>query len=248
LPHHLLVNLPLLWFILDAQKVLSVQVHPDDALAAQLDPPDRGKTEAWVILAADPDSVIYAGLKRGFDRPALEREIARGTSHLCLHKFEPQVGDCVYLPAGTIHALGDGLLIAEIQQASDTTYRLYDWNRVGPDGKLRDLHIQQGLDAIDFDRGPAEPQTPQPTGRPHVEQLVAGDKFVLDRWRFEKDEMIAGDERFHILAVLDGKLSVEGDAEQQPLTKGQTMLLPASIGATQLRPAGEVTLLDAYLP
>src|SRR5690606_25050283 len=121
---------PLLFKLLDAQKTLSVQVHPDDRRAALLNPPDYGKTEAWVVLDAEPGSLIYAGLKRGFDRHALAREIARGTVELCLHRFEPQPGDCVFIPAGVVHALGTGLLIAEIQQSSDTTYRLFDWNRV----------------------------------------------------------------------------------------------------------------------
>ena len=142
--HHPQPQFPLLIKLLDAQQKLSVQVHPNDEQAARLDTPDYGKTEAWVVLAAEPGSRIYAGLKRGFDRPALERELNRGTCELCLHHFEPRVGDCVFLPAGTVHALGGGLLIAEVQQSSDTTYRLFDWNRVGPDGRPRALHIEAG--------------------------------------------------------------------------------------------------------
>src|SRR3954465_8905730 len=111
---------PLLFKFLDCRRVLSVQVHPGDAAAAKQGPPDLGKTEAWVILAAEPGSLVYAGLKRGFDRAALEREVNRGTTELCLHKFEPQVGDCIFIPAETVHALGAGLVVAEIQQASDT--------------------------------------------------------------------------------------------------------------------------------
>ena len=148
---------------LDAQKTLSVQVHPNDDQAARLDPPDLGKTEAWVVLAAEPGSRIYAGLKRGFDRHALEREVHRGTCELCLHSFEPQPGDCVFIPAGTVHALGAGLVVAEIQQASDTTFRLFDWNRVDRDGKPRPLHIRESLDTINYLRGQVQPQTPAAT-------------------------------------------------------------------------------------
>lgn len=239
---------PLLWKFLDAQKVLSLQVHPNDDQAARLDPPDLGKTEAWVVLDALPGSVIYAGLKRGFDRAALAREIVRGTAELCLHKIAPQVGDCIFIPAGTVHAIGAGLLVAEIQQASDTTFRLYDWNRVGADGRPRPLHVEQGLEVIDFQRGPVQPQQPQATQRKHVMRLVDCDKFVLDRWDFDQPATAGGDERFHILAVVQGSVEVEGDACAEPLQKGQTMLLPASCGSVTLNPRQRCQLLDAYLP
>jgi mannose-6-phosphate isomerase len=238
----------LLFKFLDAAQPLSVQVHPNDEAAARLDPPDLGKTEAWVILGKEPGSTIYAGLKRGFDRRALEREVARGTSELCLHHFEPEVGDCIFLPAGVVHALGEGLLVAEIQQASDTTYRLYDWGRVGPDGKSRQLHIEEAIEAINYDYGPAEPQQPQPTEREHVERLVTCDKFVLDRWTFSDPQPLGGDDRFHLVAVLEGSVHIDGDPAEQPLPRGGTALVPASCGETMLRPAGHVVLLDIYLP
>jgi mannose-6-phosphate isomerase len=149
---------PLLLKVIDARENLSVQVHPDDSLAKSLAGVPRGKTEAWVVLHAEPGSRIYAGLKEGVDRPRLERAIADGTVADCLHSFEPTVGDCVYLPAGTVHALGGGITIFEVQQTSDTTYRLFDWNRVdAKTGKARDLHIGQALECIDFARGPARP-------------------------------------------------------------------------------------------
>lgn len=240
---------PLLFKFLDAREPLSVQVHPNDEQAARLDPPDLGKSEAWVILDAAPGSLIYAGLKRGFDRAALAREVARGTTDLCLHRFEPHVGDCVFLPAGTIHALGAGLLVAEIQQSSDTTYRLFDWNRAGPDPGApgRPLHVQQALDAIDYNRGPVQPQRPAPTDRPHVERLVECEKFTLDRWQFNSPQPIGGDDRFHFIAVLDGHLEIPGDLCAS-LRRGDTALVPAALGTLQLKPNGQVTLLDAYLP
>lgn len=238
---------PLLFKFLDAHRSLSLQVHPDDAMAAQLNPPDLGKTEAWVILHAEPGSLIYSGLKRGFDRPAIEREVNRGTIELCLHRVEPRVGDCLFIPAGTVHALGAGLVVAEIQQASDTTFRLFDWNRVGPDGNPRPLHVAQSLRAIDYQRGPVTPQIPQETDRPFVVRLVACDKFVLDRWELEQSEEIGGDNRFHIVAMLRGEIDVEGDPLGRPLRTGQTMLLPAD-RRTSLVARGKAVLLDAYLP
>lgn len=246
--HWPVLRFPLLFKFLDAQKTLSVQVHPRDEHAAQLNPPDFGKTEAWVVLDAQPGSLIYAGLKRGFDRAALERELHRGTCELCLHRFEPKPGDCVFLPAGMVHAIGEGLLIAEIQQSSDVTYRLFDWNRLGADGRPRDLHIEQSLEVIDFSLGPAAPQRPHTTERIGVERLVECDKFVLDRCTLSSAQAIGGDDRCHIIALVDGEIEIVGDGKTQRLQKGHTALLPASLGCVQMVPKGWAVLLDVYLP
>jgi mannose-6-phosphate isomerase len=241
---------PLLFKFLDANRNLSVQVHPNDQQAALLSPPDLGKTEAWLILDALPGSKVYVGLKRGFNRAALEREVARGTVELCLHCLEPRVGDCFLIPAGTLHALGAGLLVAEIQQSSDTTYRLFDWNRVGTDGLPRNLHVQQALATIDYTRGPITASQPHATERQHVECLARCDKFVLDRWQFESPESLAAvGDRYHILVVLAGAVMVAGDPTAEPLTLGQSMLVPAAaVESTVLRPEPAATLLDIYPP
>jgi mannose-6-phosphate isomerase len=248
---------PLLFKYLDSQRDLSVQVHPDDAAAARLAPPDLGKTEAWVIVAAEPGSRVYAGLRAGINRQQLAEATAAGRTAECLHAFEPLVGDCIFIPAGTVHALGAGLVVAEIQQASDTTYRLFDWNRVGPDGQPRPLHIEQALAAIDYSAGPATPVVPQATEWPHVERLVACDKFVLDRWTISDGATLGGDGRMHIVTVLEGSAVLEpmgggGVAEAgddvRRLTRGQTVLLPACLPALTLSPATTCVLLDAYLP
>jgi mannose-6-phosphate isomerase len=235
-----------LFKFLDCRDRLSVQVHPGDAQAARLDPPDLGKAEAWVILDALPGSVIYAGLKRGFDRHAFERELSRGTCELCLNKFEPRAGDCLFLPAGVVHAPGGGLLMAEIQQSSDATFRLHDWNRLGPDGRPRKLHIAQALDAIDYDYGAVVPQTPAPTLDPRVSRLVACDKFVLERLELAAGDrlVIGGDDRFRILAVTAGSLVIDG----QKLDRGATCLLPACLAEVPLEATGPATVLSAYLP
>ena len=246
--HHPQSRFPLLFKFLDACKTLSVQVHPDDLRAAQLVPPDLGKTEAWVVLAAEPESWIYAGLKRGFDRAAFAREVMRGTSELCLHRFQPCVGDCLFIPAGTVHALGAGLLVAEIQQASDTTYRLFDWNRTGADGRPRTLHVEAGLEAIDYQRGPAAPQVPQPTDNPRLEVLVACDQFVLQRWSGDDGDQFGGDQRCHLLIVLEGAVQVASDPAERPLVRGETLLLPAACGPTDVQPLEASTLLAIHLP
>ena len=187
---------PLLFKFLDANRDLSVQVHPNDEQAQRLNPPDLGKTEAWVIVDAAPDSLVYAGLKPETDRAQLELAVSRGETATCLHSFHPNVGDCIFIPAGTIHALGAGLLVAEIQQSSDTTFRLFDWNRVGADGQPRELHVVQALDTIDFSLGAGGPQVAQKLNSPGCERLAQCDKFVLDRWTVDDDIQIGGDSRF----------------------------------------------------
>jgi mannose-6-phosphate isomerase len=246
--HAGLERFPLLFKFLDAHDRLSLQVHPDDARAARLDPPDLGKSEAWVVLDVEPRSYIYAGLRPGIDRDMVEHEIARRTFELCCERIEPQVGDCYFLPAGVVHALGPGLLIAEIQQASDTTYRLYDYDRIGPDGKPRPLHVAEALEAIDYDYGPVRAQQPQPTDVQGVERLVDCDRFVLDRWTLSGVHRAGGDERCHILAVIEGTVDVAGDPVGQGLARGGVMMLPAQLGAVDVQARDSAVVLDAYLP
>ncbi len=235
---------PLLFKFLDCCRDLSLQVHPNDSQAALQTPPDLGKTEAWVFLACEPGSVAYAGLKRGFDRPAVEREISRGTLPLCLNRVQPSEGDCLFIPAGVVHALGAGFLVAEIQQASDTTYRLFDWNRLDAQGNARALHVEPGLAVTDFSAGPIVPQVPQATEHSHVERLVACDKFVLDRWRISEQKMLGRDDRFHLVVLLSGSIRI---GEEQ-LAAGETILIPATGEALPIHPQDSCVLLDIYLP
>ena len=246
--HQNLDRFPLLFKFLDAHRTLSVQVHPNDIQAAELDPPDWGKTEAWIVLAAEPGSKIYGGLKRGIDRAALGREVVRGTCELCLHAFEPDPGDCVFIPAGTVHALGAGLVIAEIQQASDTTFRLFDWNRVDEAGRPRQLHVDQALDVIDFARGPVGPIVPTKSEHEHIERLIECEKFVIDRWRLTQDWPVGGDRRFHVLAVVEGIVELAADHQTGPLRTGSVCLLPASAGPVTVSPLESAVLIDAWLP
>lgn len=241
---------PLLLKYLDAQKTLSVQVHPNDTQGAKLDPPDLGKTEAWLVIAAEPGSKIYAGLKQGVGRGELAKAVEAGECDRCLHAIEPQVGDCVFIPAGTVHALGDGLVIAEIQQASNTTFRLFDWNRLDKDGNPRPLHIEQSLDTIDYTRGPVEPQKPEPLAG-GGERLVACDKFIFDRWRLAAGGQaeLADAGGFRILTVIEGTATVAcHGAEPVELTLGQTLLAPACCSAVVLQSAAGATVLDMRLP
>jgi mannose-6-phosphate isomerase len=247
-PHYPRPQFPLIAKFLDARQTLSVQVHPNDAQAARLDPPDCGKTEAWIVLEAEPESRIYAGLKPGVDRAALETAIREGRSADCLHWFNPRVGDCILLPAGAVHSLGAGILIAEIQQSSDTTYRLFDWNRLGPDGNPRQLHIEQGLKVIDFSAGPVDPIRVPASYRTGTSRLVECEKFVLDRLAFDGPCEIGGDDRFHILIVLHGSLEISADPALADLSRGGTLLLPACLGPVRLVPRKDAVVLDVFLP
>jgi mannose-6-phosphate isomerase len=248
--HHPQSRFPLIFKYLDCQRDLSVQVHPDDAAAAKLTPPDLGKTEAWVVLDAPefPPAWIYAGLKEHCDDSTLRRALEDGSIADHLSRFEADVGNCHFIPAGTVHALGAGVLVAEIQQASDTTYRLYDWGRLGPDGKPRPLHVEDALKVIDYSATKTWPQTGQATARSAVERLAACDKFVLDRWTLAHDETIDLKRRFHILSVIEGALAVFSSAGTVQLRHGETVLLPACLGEITLRPDPRAVALDMYLP
>jgi mannose-6-phosphate isomerase len=246
---------PLIFKFLDCQRDLSVQVHPDDDTAARLDPPDLGKTEAWLILDAQPGSRVYVGLREGCTQESLAAAIHAGKTADCLHSFEAGAGQCIFVPAGTVHALGAGLLVAEIQQASDTTYRLYDWDRVGPDGKPRALHVEQSLATIDYKATAVMPRQAERTSQPHIERLVACDKFVLDRWRLSGRQKLGGDNRFHLMSVLEGSVTLRSAEPRETanpwprhLTRGQTILLPATVGAVELESSSTAVLLDMYLP
>ena len=242
-------HFPLLIKILDAAEPLSIQVHPNDAIAATLTPPDCGKVEAQVVLSAEPQSKIYAGLKEGVTPEMLSEAIAAGNCHEYVHSFEPKVGDSVFLPAGAVHALGGGVMVAEVQQSSDATFRLFDWNRVDGDGNPRPLHIEQGIGAVDFTQGPIAPQSTQLSADgPSLERLVSCEQFVLDRHTIRSPLDLGGDGRFSVLMVLDGEVSIEGDPSGELLGQGQTILLPASLSATRITPSEGAILLRTYEP
>ena len=241
---------PLLLKYLDCNRVLSVQVHPDDEYGQRMSPPDFGKTEAWYIISAEPGSLIYAGLKEGVGPKELRDACKRGCSDEVLHTLEPSAGDCVFIPAGTMHALGEGLLVAEIQQSSDTTFRLFDWNRVDDQGNSRPLHIEQAIEVTDYARGPVDFQTPQKIPGSSGERLVECDKFVLDRFCGARPFDVGGDERFHILTVVSGAASLKtAEGFSLNLALGETTLLPAVTGQVEIEGVSDdTTVLRMCLP
>jgi mannose-6-phosphate isomerase len=247
--HAPLAAFPLLFKFLDARRDLSVQVHPDDARAARLVPPDRGKTEAWYVVDAEPGSRIYAGLAPGVGQADLAAAIRAGSCAGVLHSFEARTGDCIFIPAGTVHAIGAGLLVAEIQQSSDVTYRLFDWNRTGPDGKPRPLHVEAGVEAVTR-FGPVAPVQPEATTDPTVKRLVTSEFFLFDEVRPTGPWEIGGDDACHFIAVLEGTLTFDDRWQLPPAGRGRTVLLPASIGRQTLHiaPGPPAKLLHVALP
>ncbi|QDV64938.1 type I phosphomannose isomerase catalytic subunit [Crateriforma conspicua] len=237
---------PLLLKYLDCNRVLSVQVHPDDAYARQMDPPDLGKTEAWYVVAAEPESLIYAGLKEGVDRQTLAEAVEAGQTEQVLHSFHPSPGDCVFIPAGTVHALGEGLIIAEIQQSSDTTFRLFDWNRVDAQGNARPLHIEPSLAVSDYQAGPAKPSSVDPSAE-GWQSLVQCDKFTLRALSIGR-RPIGGDGRCVILTVPHGTVVLQCGDEERELRTGQSLLIPAACAECQVEPTESSLLLAMGLP
>jgi len=227
---------PLLFKFLDARLDLSVQVHPDDSRAARLVPPDRGKTEAWYVIDAAPGARIWAGTRATIDAAAFAAAVHDGRIADVLHTFEPRPGDCVFVPAGTVHAIGGGLLVAEIQQSSDVTYRLHDWGRLGSDGRPRTLHIGPGIDAVTR-FGPVSPARPQATTDPAVRRLAACDHFILDEVQLapETGWVVGGDDGCHFLTVISGYVRFDDRWGLPQLGPGASALVPAGTGAVRIR-------------
>jgi mannose-6-phosphate isomerase len=242
---------PLLLKILDARDVLSVQVHPDDACAMQLGEPDVGKTEMWCVLQADPHSELICGLKPDVTPEALTQSIHDGSIERLMQRFEVSAGDSVFVPAGTVHAIGAGVVLAEIQQNSDLTYRLYDWQRVDASGRPRPLHAEKALKAIHFGCRVSGVGYRVPPGSglqpPASSLLLAKCPYFVAEWvqvRGSCERAVQG-ETFHIVLVIDGPLAFVTDDEETNLCAGQALLVPAS--GPDFRIRGKGAFLDYYL-
>ncbi len=240
---------PLLVKFLDAHRDLSVQVHPDDDRGRRL-ADDNGKTEAWVVVHAEPGSLIYAGLRDGVTRERFADALEANAVEPLLHRFPARPGDCIFIPAGTVHAIGAGVVMAEVQQMSDATFRVYDWGRLGDDGQPRPLHIAQALESTNFDAGPVAPVRPEVETVPggERERLVACPYFDLERLRLRKPERVGSHDRFTILLGLAGASEIRHDGLAHTLRTGETLLLPAGLGPCEVVPQGNATILTCIIP
>lgn len=244
-------DFPLLLKIIDAKKCLSVQVHPDTATAVTTS--GEPKTEAWYILAAEPGASLYCGLTAGVTPEILKRAAAGHDPEAMqrlLRRRPVTAGDVVFVPGGRVHAIGAGILLLEVQQNSDTTFRLYDWGRLGPDGKPRALHLDQALAVIDWkdagDRYARVTPLKDVGPRPDVFQTrVACRWFVLEQRRMTQACEIQNDgTSFHAWFTVNGGLKFESSDGPTTVPAGTTVLMPAAIGRYRLQPsaAGRETL------
>jgi mannose-6-phosphate isomerase len=257
-PHQLMGKLggrfrrfPLLLKFLDAHEMLSVQVHPSDAHKDLLPPGETGKTEAWVVLEAGPKSHICAGLTPGTTADNLRQALQDGTVANRLLGFTPKQGDAVFTPAGTVHSLGGDIVVFEVQQNSDVTFRLYDWGHVdAKTGKPRALQIDQALACIDFGAGQgglAAPvvETETPVRR---ERLFHCQPFWLWRLRGQSPFTVGARDVPRVLVCIEGAGQVEHGGATYAVGKGDVVLLSAVIGACLFRPCGAVSVLEIAIP
>lgn len=242
---------PLLLKFLDAKEMLSVQVHPSDQKMNYLPDGEHGKTEAWYVLETAPESRVYAGLKQGTNEINLEQSITNGTVADHLTYFTPKPGDGVFIPAGTVHTLGGNIVVFEVQQNSDVTFRLYDWDHVdAKTGKKRDLQIEQALACIDFSITSIGPVVPvaESANPVLIEKFFDCEHFILRRLSGDSPFKVSTKGKFWILVCIAGNGKFENGGAYYDIGKGDVYLMPAVIGECLFHPKGAVTLLEISLP
>ena len=241
---------PLLVKFLDAEEVLSVQVHPEDFYALKNENGEYGKAEAWYIIETEPSANLIVGLKDGITKEEFVKALQEERVNTVLNYIPVKKGDVIYVPSGLVHALGKGIVVVEVEQNSDVTYRIYDWGRVGLDGEKRELHVDKSLDVIDF------------CGK-HAKKILQGEitygegyekthyitcsYFVLEKVRMKGQYYVKDKEDFfEIFCCLDGTMELLVDEQAYTIHKGDSFLLPASIRKYKIIGHGE--LLKAYVP
>ncbi|MGA7914089.1 MAG: type I phosphomannose isomerase catalytic subunit [Candidatus Acidiferrales bacterium] len=244
---------PLLVKFIFAEQKLSVQVHPGDEFAARHESAagGRGKTEMWYAMRARDGAEVLVGLKPGVTAEKFKRAIVGGTAEDCLEHVPMRAGDAIFVPAGTTHTIGGGLVLCEIQQHSDITYRVFDYNRRDAQGKLRDLHIEKALQVIQFGEQSGGKIKPVRITRGAVTEtyFVACRYFATEKWEFaERITSSTSPEHFDLLIFLEGHGSLRWGGESTEYAPAQTWLVPAALGAYQLNPGARTTLLRTYVP
>jgi len=241
---------PLLLKFLDAKEVLSVQVHPSDDQKEYIPKGDTGKTEAWVVLETGSKSLIYSGLTPGTNADTLRKALAEHKVADYVHSFTPKVGDAVFIHSGTVHTLAD-VVVFEVQENSDTTYRLYDWDRTdAKTGKPRDLQVDKAIACIDFNItnvGPVKPLD-EITGDVTREKLFDNEHFILWRMNTGSAFTVGAEDMPRILVCVDGKGELDYGETMYPIKKGDVVLLPAAIGMISCNPSGKINLLEIAIP
>jgi mannose-6-phosphate isomerase len=238
---------PLLLKFLDAREMLSVQVHPSDVYPDLIPTGETGKTEAWVVIEAEKESHIYAGLKPGTTADGLRRSLANGTIADQLVGIVPKPGDAVFIPAGTVHTLGGDVVVFEVQQNSDVTFRLYDWGHVDPKtGKPRPLQVDQAFACIDFEGSVSGLVAPRVEANMPVERERLFDCEPFRVWRLlgQAPFQVGDIAEPRVLVCIEGSGQVEHGNIPYAVGKGDVWLLPAEAGVCAFQPSQEVTLLE----
>lgn len=242
---------PLLLKFLDAKKMLSVQVHPSDKQKEYLPPTQHGKTEGWVVLEAGKESRIYAGLKPGTNAVSLQSAIEKNTIAYSLLGFIPKPGDAVFIPAGTVHSMGNDVMVFEVQQNSDVTFRLFDWNHIDTKTrKPRALQIPQAMACINFEKQNAGKVIPLPEFvKPVLKELLFNcEQFEVWRLSGEKEFTVGTDDQPRVLVCIEGNGELEHNNIFYALAKGEVFLLPAIIGICNFKPNSNICLLEIAIP
>lgn len=239
---------PLLIKLIDANDTLSIQVHPDNEIAKQRHHA-YGKTEMWYIIESEPDSRIITGFNKDITKDEYQQHLDSGTLDKILNAETAKSDDIFFIPAGRVHAIGKGVILAEIQQASDITYRIYDWERVDKDGNPRELHTELALDVIDFKRPSSFKFSKTKTENLDVD-LVKSEFFTVNRLTFnkiiEKDYNLL--DSFVVLLCTEGELFVNyGENKRERVARGETILIPADLKEVSLEPIKSATILEVFI-
>jgi mannose-6-phosphate isomerase len=246
-------SFPLLVKFIFAEEKLSVQVHPDDEYAARHEQAagGRGKTEMWYAIDARPGADVLAGLKPGVTAEIFRRAIEDGSAEDCLQHVPFRAGEAIFVPAGTAHTIGAGLVLCEIQEYSDLTYRVFDYNRRDAQGRPRELHIEKALQVMRFGEQRGGKISPARIARGAATEtfFIACRYFAAEKWEFaERAGASTSAEHFDLLIILEGHGSIEWGGKSVDYAPAQTWLLPAALGAYHLAPRERTALLRAYVP
>lgn len=240
---------PLLIKFIDASKDLSVQVHPDDVYAkSQLGDKAKGKSEMWYIMQADPGASLISGFKQKIDKEEFKERLASSKLEETLNRESVKKGDVFYIPGGRIHTIGKGILIAEVQQTSDITYRIYDFDRVDTDGNTRELHVDKASDVLNFEVLDNYKQDVQ-----HVEnepaELVDCEYFVSRKWLINQKQVIEFDSRdsFRVLVCVEGQASCHYHDGAIEIGKGDVYLIPACVEKLSFIPQATIEFMEVFI-
>jgi len=243
---------PLLYKILDVESLLSLQVHPPDDYPG-LQPGEEGKSEFWYVLSATPGACVCCGLKPGADKRTFKRLLQERRTEKLLGEYAIKPGDGISIPAGRLHTAGPSSLILEIQTNSDTTYRVWDWGRTGPDGKPRDLHLEQALEVIDWkdSASPLVEPAREKAGDNETDLLLISDQFTIERVSVKKNyQDLCDGGRFQVLSAVEGEgeiVPARAGALPVRIRRGDFILLPAYLGAYTVRSEKGVVFLKSYV-